>query len=505
MSTGGTSGQVPARLRMRGIRKSFQTVEVLHGVDFDLGVGEIHALVGENGAGKSTLVKILAGEFGPDVGTIEIDGRRVILRTPHAAQLEGVALIHQELSYVPRLSVAENLSLGQLSHDRFGRVRWPEVYRTAAVRLEPFFEGIDPHALMDSLSLGERQIVEIARAVGRDAQILVMDEPTASLTEHEVETLFAVMRRLKDRGVSIIFISHHLDEIFVIADRVTVLRDGSRVSCRVVRDTERGQIVRDMIGGEMVTFDKNRVSLDERPAVLKVEHLAVGQRVRNVSFEVHEGEVFGLYGLVGAGQELVADALVGIAQPEGGTITLLGERFRPRSPRDAITDGVGIVPSDRKADGLELRMSIGANLTLPSLPLLSRAGLLNLRRERVVARKASTDVKVKGAGIDGIVASLSGGNQQKVVLGRWLVRQVRLLVLVDPTRGVDVGAKSDIYRLIESLTDRGMAVVLVSADLPEVCSMSDRIAVFVRGDLVTIVEGSRTSQEDVLALAAGGA
>jgi ABC-type sugar transport system ATPase subunit len=332
-----------------------------------------------------------------------------------------------------------------------------------------------------------------------------MDEPTASLTEHEVETLFAVMRRLKDRGVSIIFISHHLDEIFVIADRVTVLRDGNRVSCRVVRDTERGQIVRDMIGGEMVTFDKNRVSLDERPAVLKVEHLAVGQRVRNVSFEVHAGEVLGLYGLVGAGQELVADALVGIAQPEGGTITLLGQRFRPRSPRDAITAGVGIVPSDRKADGLELRMSIGANLTLPSLPLLSRAGLLNLRRERVVARKASTDVKVKGAGIDGIVASLSGGNQQKVVLGRWLVRQVQLLVLVDPTRGVDVGAKSDIYRLIESLTDRGMAVVLVSADLPEVCSMSDHIAVFVRGDLVTIVEGSRTSQEDVLALAAGGA
>jgi ABC-type sugar transport system ATPase subunit len=245
--------------------------------------------------------------------------------------------------------------------------------------------------------------------------------------------------------------------------------------------------------------------LDERPAVLKVEHLAVGQRVRNVSFEVHAGEVLGLYGLVGAGQELVADALVGIAQPEGGTITLLGQRFRPRSPRDAITAGVGIVPSDRKADGLELRMSIGANLTLPSLPLLSRAGLLNLRRERVVARKASTDVKVKGAGIDGIVASLSGGNQQKVVLGRWLVRQVQLLVLVDPTRGVDVGAKSDIYRLIESLTDRGMAVVLVSADLPEVCSMSDHIAVFVRGDLVTIVEGSRTSQEDVLALAAGGA
>lgn len=505
MNTGKLNGQVVDRLVMRGIRKSFDTVEVLHGVDFDLKAGEVHALVGENGAGKSTLVKILAGEFGPDAGTIEINGHKVALRTPLAAQLAGVALIHQELSYVPRLSVAENLSLGRLHHDRMGRVRWPEVYRTASERLGPFHEGINPRALMDSLSLAERQIVEIARAVGQEAQILVMDEPTASLTEGEVKTLFSIMRRLTEGDVSVIYISHHLDEIFRIADRVTVLRDGNRVSCRAVGDVGHAEIVRDMVGGEVVSFDRKRSTLDERPTVLKVERLAVGQRVRDVSFEVRRGEVLGLYGLVGAGQELVARTLVGIAQPDAGTVTLLGQAFHPRSPRDAIAAGVGVVPSDRKADGLELRMSVSANLTLPSLSLLSRAGVLNTRRERTVARKVSADVKVRALSTSQLVAALSGGNQQKVVLGRWLVGQVQLLVLIDPTRGVDVGAKSDIYRLIESLTDGGMAVVLVSSDLPEMCSMSDRIAIFVRGKMVAIVEGPKASQENVLALAAGGA
>lgn len=489
---------------MSGIRMSFSGNEVLHGVDFSLRAGHVHALVGENGAGKSTLMKILAGECIPQQGRIVIDGKPGDYRSPRGAQKAGVSMIHQELSYIPSLSVAENLLLGRLPHAFAGRVRWGAVKQSAGEQLSRFGLEISPSARMDSLTVAHRQMVEIVRAVGQQARILIMDEPTSSLTAREVERLFTVVKTLRTQGVSTIYISHHLDEIFQIADEVTVLRDGVRVSTRSVQEASHGEIVKEMVGATFQAFRRRQASVSRASSVLSVEGLTLPGDFADVSFHVSQGEVYGLYGLIGGGQELVARAVAGVVAPKAGTMTVDGVRYAPRSVRQAINAGVGFVPSDRKEEGLAPSMSVQANLTLPLLADVSRLGVIAPHRERSVAARVTADVHIKAAALSQPVALLSGGNQQKVVVGRWFARRMRLLVLADPTRGVDVGAKRDIYSLIEALTTDAVGVLLVSADLPELLAVCDRVGVFRRGRLAAELDVDQVSQEDVLTIAVGG-
>jgi len=485
------------RLIMSSIHKSFSGVEVLHGVDFDLVSGEAHALLGENGAGKSTLMKILSGVYQSDGGRISIEGREHVSRTTHAADAAGIAIIHQELSYVPRLSVAENLLLGHLPRSGPGVVQWRSIFEDAQQALEAFGTSIDARSPMGDLPLGQRQIVEIVRAVHRRARIIIMDEPTASLTDAEVQRLFVIVRALKKQGVSIVYISHHLEEVFEIADRVTVLRDGRNVVTRRTADCTRQELIQDMVGRD-VTDLYHRADSRGDAVLLDISHLTVASRVRDVSFSLRRGEVLGLYGLAGAGQETVSRALFGLEPAATGTIAIEGRARRFSTPAQAIAAGIGCVPSDRKVEGLVLGMSVKGNLTLPLLDRISRLGVLAGRGESRLARAIAHDVGVRAAGLGQQVMYLSGGNQQKVVLGRWLKRGVKLLLLNEPTRGVDVGAKAEIYESIRALARGGAGILVVSSDLPEVLSITDRVAVLVRGQLAAIVDSRRSSQQEIL-------
>lgn len=486
-----------SRLIMSSIRKSFSGVEVLHGVDFDLAAGEAHALLGENGAGKSTLMKILSGVYQSDGGWISIEGREQVLRTTHAADAAGIAIIHQELSYVPRLSVAENLLLGHLPRSGPGVVQWRSIFEEAQQALEEFGASIDARSPMGDLPLGQRQIVEIVRAVHRRVRIIIMDEPTASLTDAEVQRLFVIVRALEKQDVSIVYISHHLEEVFEIADRVTVLRDGRNVVTRRTADCTRQELIQDMVGRDVADL-YHRADSRGDAVLLNVSHLTVASRVRDVSFSLRRGEVLGLYGLVGAGQETVSRALFGLEPAATGTIAIEGRARRFSTPAQAIAAGIGCVPSDRKVEGLVLGMSVKGNLTLPLLDRISRLGVLAGRREERMAQAIARDVGVRAAGLGQQVMYLSGGNQQKVVLGRWLKRGVKLLLLNEPTRGVDVGAKAEIYASLRALARGGAGILVVSSDLPEVLSITDRVAVLVRGQLATIVDSRRSSQQEIL-------
>ncbi len=503
------------RLAMRGIRKSFGGVEVLHGVDIDVDAGEAHALLGENGAGKSTLMKVLSGVYTADAGQILIDGQERAIRTTRAADEAGIAIIHQELSYVPRLSVAENLLLGHLPHNPGGVVRWGALRAEARRALRDFGSPIDVRAAMGDLPLGQRQIVEIVRAARRRARIIVMDEPTASLTQAEVRQLFALIRALKEQQVSLIYISHHLEEVFAMADRVTVLRDGRRVATRAVGETTRQELIYDMVGRDVADLYRQDgggeqgqgQERDASPAaapLLEVSHVTIGDRVRDVSFVLQRGEALGLYGLIGAGQETVARSLFGLVQPTAGHITIEGRRYQAATPGHAIRAGIGFVPPDRKVEGLVLPLSVKSNVTLPLLDQVSRGGVLRGRAETRLARDVVRAVNVRAASLAQQVMFLSGGNQQKVVLGRWLKRDVKVLLLNEPTRGVDVGARAEIYAAIRALAASGAGILLVSSDLPEVLAMTDRVAIMVRGRLVTVVDSRRSSQQEILQYATVG-
>ena len=492
------------RVTMQGIRKSFGGVEVLRGVDFDLASGEVHALLGENGAGKSTLMKILSGVYQPDAGTIRVDGQEHAFGNTGAASSVGIAIIHQELSYIPRLTVAENIFLGHLPHSGPGIVRWGTMFAEAQRALSDFGSSIDARARISDLPLGQRQIVEIVRAVHGRARIIVMDEPTASLTEAEVQLLFSVIRALQARGTAIVYISHHLDEVFQIANRVTVLRDGQRVVTRPVSGSTRQDLVQAMVGRDVSELYQRAAAHAMTEPLLEVSELSVGQQVREVSFTLHRGEVLGLYGLTGAGQEAIARVLFGLRSPSSGTIVLEGRRLRLDNPAQAIEEGIGFVPADRKVEGLVLPMSVKKNLTLPLFDRVSRAGVLGMARETRLAQEIVRGVRVRAASLNQQVMYLSGGNQQKVVLGRWLARGVKVLVLNEPTRGVDVGAKAEIYAAIRDLAATGTGIVLVSSDLPEMIEITDRVAIIVRGRLVRTLDSRRSTQQDILHSATAG-
>jgi ABC-type sugar transport system ATPase subunit len=487
-------------LRLEDVARAFSGIQALGGVSFDLRAGEVHALVGENGAGKSTLIKIVSGAYVPDSGTIEIDGVAHAALTPEAARDLGIGVVYQEFNLLPELSVAENIFLGAQPTGALGFLDTAARRRRTLALLERLGAHLDPDKLVKHLTVGEQQIVEIAKALAMDARILIMDEPSAVLPSHDMDRLYAVIRALRANGASVIYISHRLDEIFLIADRVTVLKDGRSVMTKAVADTTRAELINSMVGR---TFTEQYPPADAEigETLLEVRSLSVDGVVHNVSFSVRAGEIVGLAGLGGSGRTTVARALVGLASIDSGDIRLGGQPA-PKNPAQAARMGVALVPEDRKAFGLVLSHSVRFNLTLPNLGRLLRWGLVLLRRrEAPLVDTGVRRLQIRAPGPETPVENLSGGNQQKVVLAKWLVGEPRLVVLDEPTRGVDVGAKAEIYARMRELTRQGVGIIMVSSELPELLGMSDRILVFHEGRLSGELPRAEASEQKVMYLA----
>ena len=491
-------------LEMRKISKTYPGVTALDGVDFGVLPGEVHALVGENGAGKSTLIKILAGADTKDSGQILLDGVQVPIDNPQEAMRRGISIIYQDFNLVPYMNAAENIFLGREPASAVpGMIDFRRMYADAQDVIGELGVALDIRAPIRDLSVAQQQMVEIAKATSRKSNVIAMDEPSATLTEHELENLFNLLRRLKAEGVSIIYISHRLDEIFQIADRVTVLRDGLLIDTKNVADTNREEIIRMMVGRELKdTIPK--VGAERGEVALAVKDLSRAGVLHDISFEVRRGEILGLAGLVGAGRTEVARAIFGADPIDTGEIHLDGERVRIRSPKDAIKLGIGLVTEDRKALGLVLGMAVRENISLANLGILSRLGFVIRRKERDVAAAYVEDLMIKTPSVEQAVQNLSGGNQQKVVLAKWLFTQSRALIFDEPTRGIDVGAKTEIYQLMNKLAEKGVAIIMISSELPEILGMSDRILVMHDGSIAGELTREQATQEKIMHLATGG-
>lgn len=490
-------------LRLRGIIKRFQSVAALQDVDFDLNSGEVHAVCGENGAGKSTLMKIISGELQPDAGQIFLHGASTQFRSTRDAQHAGIAMIHQELNLVPHLSVAENMFLAREPH-RFGFIDRKRINVDALRRLQRLGVDVEPSAIVRALSVAQRQMVEIAKALSLDAAVLIMDEPTSSLTQSETTTLFNVVKELKRAGVGIVYISHRLNELADIADRVTVLRDGRRVSTANFAETQIDDIVVQMVGRALDAKYPPPTRVPNEQALMQVSGLTRAGVFHDVSFDLRHGEILGFAGLVGAGRTEVARAIFGADPADAGTIRIHGEPLQARSPRDAIRRGVAYLSEDRKAHGLAIDMAVVHNVSIANLAALStRSGFIRLRDEESAARRYIDLLGIRTPSVRQLVRLLSGGNQQKVVVAKWLFRESRILFFDEPTRGIDVGAKYAIYRLLDELAARGIGVVLISSELPEILGMTDRVAVFHGGCITRVLETRRTSQQEIMHFASG--
>jgi ribose transport system ATP-binding protein len=500
------SDEVDYAVRMRDVYKSFNGVPVLHGVDFDLRRGEVHALLGENGAGKSTLMKILQGVYAPDSGQVRVDGRDVRLGSTHDARAAGIGMVFQEFSLVPTLSVAKNVFLAREPRHRWGLLRDGESVRRTRSLFAQMGVDLDPRATVGSLSTAYWQLTEIAKALAQNARVLIMDEPTASLARHEAEALFALVARLKAAGISIIYISHRMEEVYRVADRVTVLRDGGRVVTAPLADVSPAQLIEHIIGRRM----ENAFAWRERPVdrsgtpILELRHLSAGPRVRDVSLRLHRGEILGLAGLMGSGRTELARTLFGIDRPRTGQVLVDGRPVNLTSPRAAIAAGIALIPEDRREQGLVLDHSVRDNLLLPLLPGLSRGPLLNERRGRDTARSLIGRLSIRVANAGRPVRLLSGGNQQKVVIAKWLATNPDVLIMDEPTVGVDVGTKSEIIATIRDLADQGRAIVVISSELPELLAVSDRIVVLRAGAVDRELDRRDIPDEEHLQLAIQG-
>ena len=499
---GRPGGAVPA-LRMEGITKSFAGVRVLSDVTLTLEKGEVHGLLGENGAGKSTLLKILTGAYHRDSGTIAVDGTTVDINTPARARDLGIALIHQELSLLPHLTIAENIFLGRMPRRRGmpWLVDWATCDRRSRELLAPLGLDVDPRSLTSRLKVAEQQLVEIAKALSTDVSIVAMDEPTASLTETEIERLFALIAILKARGASIIYVSHRLNEVGQVCDRATVLRDGRFVGTVDGRTTSSHELARMMVGRELDRMYP-KTPATPGPETLRVTNLNT-PRLHDIDFRAHSGEILGIAGLVGSGRTELARALFGADPITSGSVEVEGKQVNLKSPRSAIAHGVGLLPEDRKGEGAVLSMSIAHNVTMASLGDVSRAGQLNLTREREAAQKYITQLGIVCQSSAQEARSLSGGNQQKVVLAKWLCSKSRILIVDEPTRGVDVGAKAAIHSLLNDLAVGGATIVMISSELPEVMGMSDRMIVMHEGRISGELHRDEFTEEAIMLLAAG--
>lgn len=492
-------------LQMKQINKSFGEVQVLHDVDFQMDEGEIRALAGENGAGKSTLIKILGGIYTCNSGEIWIDGHKMVPGSVEEAQKAGVAIIHQEIVLVQDMTVAENIFLGREFKTKAGFVDYRAMNDSAGKILGRIgLEDLRPDTVVRELSISRQQMVEIARALSMNARILVMDEPTSSLTEREVEFLFQQIRALKAKGTAVIYISHKMDEIFEIADSVTVMRDGCHVLTKPLSEINYEEIIQNMVGHKIQDYYPEYKAVPGKN-LLEVRHVTT-EKVEDISFSVAEGEILGLTGLMGAGRTELANALFGIDRVESGEIWINGKRDQIRTPGQAIRRGIALVPEDRKTSGLFLENSIAFNMTITVLETFIKGILVDRKKENKILDEYINQLEIKMAGTDQLAGELSGGNQQKIVISKWLAAHPRILILDEPTRGVDVGAKSDIYHLICKIAGQGVAVILISSELPEVMNMSSRIGVMCEGKLVKIFEPEKEkiTQELIMHYATGG-
>lgn len=496
-------GDVPV-VRLTAISKRFGGVHALRGVDFDMVPGEVHVLLGENGAGKSTLVKILSGVERPDSGIVEIGGIPTEIGHPAEARRLGIATIYQEFSLAPDLTVAENLHLPHLPKKGLRRVDQRRLIEGATRILDTLGTDLDPQAPVFGLSVAERQLVEIGRALVGRASVLIMDEPTAALSAGEIAQLFKTVRRLKDDGVAILYISHRLEEVHELGDRITVFRDGRRVGTKPAQTVTVPELIRMMVGHEVKSKTDPIGTYRNGAAKMLDVKGATGRAFRDVSLTVWAGETVGIAGLVGSGAIELAHALFGDRPVSEGEVTLDGQPFRPRSPGDSIRNGVGFISEDRAGDGLVTIAPVAHNLTLPQLRRFSRFGVLSLRQERETARQMVERLGVVAAGVGAECASLSGGNQQKVVVGKWIQPALRLLIVAEPTRGVDVGAREEIYAVLQELKSQGVAILMVSSDFQEVARVSDRVLVMRSGEVVGQMLASEATQERLLALAIQG-
>ncbi|MFJ1606715.1 sugar ABC transporter ATP-binding protein [Streptomyces sp. NPDC088253] len=489
-------------LRIEGIRKTFPGVVALDSVDFDLRRGEVHVLLGENGAGKSTLIKMLSGAYQPDSGRVLVDGEEVRVHGAQDSERLGIATIYQEFNLVPDLTVAENIFLGRQPR-RYGLIDRKRMEAEAAELLERVGVSVSPRARVRELGIARLQMVEIAKALSLNARVLIMDEPTAVLTSEEVEKLFAIVRQLREDGVGIVFITHHLEEIAALGDRVTVIRDGKSVG-QVPASTTEDELVRLMVGRSIEQqYPRERATGDDGSgaALLTVEGLTRDGVFHDVSFEVRAGEVVGIAGLVGAGRTEVVRAVFGADPYDKGAVKVAGCELRRHDVNAAMAAGIGLIPEDRKGQGLLLDASVEENLGLVTMRAATHGGLVDLKGQREAAARIAEQLGVRMAGLGQHVRTLSGGNQQKVVIGKWLLADTKVLILDEPTRGIDVGAKVEIYQLVNELTAAGAAVLMISSDLPEVLGMSDRVLVMAQGRIAGELSADAATQDSVMALA----
>ncbi|SEP05235.1 monosaccharide ABC transporter ATP-binding protein, CUT2 family, partial [Actinacidiphila rubida] len=492
-------------LEVSGVHKSFAGVHALRDVDFSLRPAEVHALIGENGAGKSTLIKVITGVYHPDRGRVELEGRARDFRNPLEAQAAGISTIYQEVNLVPLMSVARNLYLGREPR-RFGLVDVGRMNREATEVLGRYGVDVDVTRPLRTLGLGAQQMVALARAVQIDARVVIMDEPTSSLEPREVETLFSVIRGLKEQGIAVVYVSHRLDELYAICDRVTVMRDGEVVHTGEIARLERLRLISLMLGREMATvrekgttaFDTDRHERRDGQPLLAARNLTVRHRLHDVSLDIHPGEVVGLGGLLGAGRSETAKAIVGALGTDTGSVEVEGRPLHRRSPAASIRAGVVMLAEDRKAEGIIPNLSVRENISLAALPRLSRAGLVSQSKQDEVVRFFMERLRIKASGPDQKVSDLSGGNQQKVLLARWMCLSPKVLLLDEPTRGIDVGAKAEVQSLIDELAAEGLGVLLITSDLEELIEGSDRVVILKDGRVVGNLDGEDVSEDGLL-------
>lgn len=493
-------------MELRGITKTFPGVKALDGVNFTLHKKSVHALLGENGAGKSTLMKILSGVYGLEEGEILLHGNSVSFNNTKESQEKGIAIIHQELNLCWNLSVAENI---MLCHEKTGRFNYYKQKENEAkaknILKELQVEYIDPKALVSSLSIANQQMVEIAKAISIDAKIIIMDEPTSSLTEKEEKILFALIRRLKEQGRSIIYISHKLEEIFEICDVVTVLRDGKWIDTFPIEQADKSSIIEKMVGRPLEAIYPVQLKAPTEKVVLRIDQLSKKGLLSNISFDIHAGEIFGVSGLVGAGRSEMANAIFGMLHKDSGVIGIDGKVVNITTPSDAIQAGIAFVSEDRKQDGLFLNLSIKDNILSSNLDLVKRKlGIIDSKLEIKLATEGIKKLDVKTPDLQTLIKSLSGGNQQKTIISRWLAKDIKILILDEPTRGIDVGAKQAIYEIMRGLTKQGVAILMISSELPEVLGMSDRIAVMHGGKILKILHKDEASQQKIMTIISEG-
>jgi ribose transport system ATP-binding protein len=493
-----------ALLDLRGIQKSFLGVQALAGVDLHVRAGEVLAVLGENGAGKSTLMKVIAGVYQPDQGEIRVEGKPVTIKNTQHAQALGISIIHQEFNLIPHLSVAENIFLGR-EPMKTGRllIDWKQMIEETRTLLKKVGLSVHPKRLVGSLNVAEQQLVEIAKSLSFQPKVIIMDEPTAALNDEETHNLFTIIQELKEAGTGIIYISHRLEEIFHISDHIMILRDGTFVDRLQTATANKDQVVALMVGRELTDYYPALAEPSDQ-VQMEVRNLSAAGRLHQVSFRVHKGEILGIAGLMGAGRSELAKALFGAIPVEGGDILLNGTKMMPKSPKHAIRQGIAMVSDDRKGEGLVLSMSIEENLTLANLDPVIHFGWINQSKQKEVVSRNMERLKIKAASSELPVQFLSGGNQQKVVLGKWLETRPQVLILHEPTRGVDVGAKAEIYQLMKELAEQGVTILLISSELPELMGMSHRILVMHEGRITGEFDQKEATQEKIMHCATGG-